>query len=72
MYCREDCGAAAAARGWTTFGAGGGEKDMWAPAYQLEPAGLLEYSSTKLDPYVKITDIGGCEWLFSKLVMSKI
>lgn len=49
-----------------------GKKDMWAPPYQLEPAGLLEYSSTKLDPYVKITDIGGCKWLFSKLVISKI
>lgn len=40
-----------------------GKKDIWAPPYQLEPAGLMEYSSTKLDPYVKITDVGGCEWL---------
>lgn len=36
-----------------------GKLDLWAPPYQLEPAGLLKYSSTELDPYVKITDIGG-------------
>lgn len=36
-----------------------GQVDLWAPPYQLEPAGLLKYSSTELDPYVKITDIGG-------------
>lgn len=49
-----------------------GKKDLWAPPYQLEPAGLLEYSSTKLDPYVKIADVGGCEWLSSKLLIFKI
>lgn len=36
-----------------------GKLDLWAPPYQLAPAGLLQYSSTDLDPYVKITDIGG-------------
>ncbi|KAJ4393335.1 hypothetical protein N0V93_002543 [Gnomoniopsis smithogilvyi] len=36
-----------------------GKSDLWAPPYQLAPAGLLKYSSTELDPYVKITDIGG-------------
>lgn len=36
-----------------------GKFDLWAPPYQLAPAGLLQYSSTELDPYVKITDIGG-------------
>lgn len=36
-----------------------GKFDLWAPPYQLAPAGLLKYSSTDLDPYVKITDIGG-------------
>ncbi|KAJ4414294.1 hypothetical protein N0V82_008023 [Gnomoniopsis sp. IMI 355080] len=36
-----------------------GKLDLWAPPYQLGPAGLLQYSSTELDPYVKITDIGG-------------
>lgn len=35
-----------------------GKLDLWAPPYQLAPAGLLQYSSTDLDPYVKITDIG--------------
>ncbi|KAJ4412065.1 hypothetical protein N0V82_008865 [Gnomoniopsis sp. IMI 355080] len=36
-----------------------GKQDLWAPPYQLVPAGLLEYNSTELDPYVKIADIGG-------------
>lgn len=36
-----------------------GKVDLWAPPYQLAPAGLLQYCSTDLDPYVKITDIGG-------------
>lgn len=36
-----------------------GKSDLWAPPYLLRPAGLLKYSSTKLDPYVKITDLGG-------------
>lgn len=38
-----------------------GKQDRWAPAYQLSPAGLLKYSSTELDPYIKITDLGGCK-----------
>lgn len=35
-----------------------GKKDLWAPSYQLTPAGLLKYSSSGFDPYVKIADIG--------------
>lgn len=38
-----------------------GKQDLWAPPYLLAPAGLLKYSSTELDPYVKIADIGGGE-----------
>lgn len=38
-----------------------GKQDLWAPPYLLAPAGLLKYSSTELDPYVKIVDIGAGE-----------
>lgn len=40
-----------------------GKKDLWAPSYQLTPAGLLKYSSTEFDPYVKIAEFGGGEYL---------
>lgn len=38
-----------------------GKTDLWAPPYLLPPAGLLEYVSTDLDPFVKLVDLGGCE-----------
>ncbi|CAN8101671.1 unnamed protein product [Discula destructiva] len=36
-----------------------GKQDLWASPHVLPPAGLIEYSSTELDPYVKIADTGG-------------
>lgn len=36
-----------------------GKKDLWAPPYLLPPANLRSYVSTELDPFTKLTDIGG-------------
>lgn len=46
-----------------------GKRDLWAPSYQLAPAGLLKYSSIEFDPYVKIADIGAGEYraLFARI-----
>ncbi|KAF4951191.1 hypothetical protein FGADI_7682 [Fusarium gaditjirri] len=36
-----------------------GKKDLWAPAYLLEPRPLSDYFSYDLDPLVKLADLGG-------------
>ncbi|KAL9560797.1 hypothetical protein ACKAV7_015114 [Fusarium commune] len=36
-----------------------GKKDLWAPAYLLDPRPLNDYFSYDLDPLVKLADLGG-------------
>lgn len=36
-----------------------GKKDLWAPPYLLPPANLRSYVSTELDPFTKLSDLGG-------------